>query len=181
MKTLLITTSHRPTRHIRTLSHDLQRMLPGSIQINRGKLNLKGLVEEALLVGADRLLFIQRWKGGPGKIELYVLKPKVQHYYPIIYLDYAMLQDELRGHVSAKKGLVAMVSEESSSESKLLTDALTTFLEVKKATTQLEVEGFSTYLTIYTSDSRTVVTFKKADNGMEIGPRLVVKDLIWRR
>ncbi|MCJ7632204.1 hypothetical protein MUP77_07390 [Candidatus Bathyarchaeota archaeon] len=177
--TLLITTSHRPTRRIRTLSHDLQRMLPDSIQINRGKFNFKGLVEDALLAGADRLLIIQRWKGGPGKMELYILKPKVQHYFPIIYLNSAILQDELQGHASVRKGLIAMVNEDASSESKLLSDALTTFLQVKRATIRQDLKGFPVSLTIYKADSGIVVTFKKIASGIEMGPRLVIKNLVW--
>lgn len=89
------------------------------------------------------------------------------------------MQDELQGHASVRKGLIVIVNEDASSESKLLSDALTTFLKVKRATILQDVKGFPVSLTIYTADSGIVVTFKKIASGIEMGPRLVIKNLVW--
>ena len=61
---ILITTSRRPTQLIRTLCNDLSRVFPNSLRINRGKLNFEGIIDKALVIKADRLIIIEKWKGG---------------------------------------------------------------------------------------------------------------------
>ena len=47
-KKVLLTTSRRPTSRMRSFSRDFAGCLPDIVRINRGKLNLDGIVEEAL-------------------------------------------------------------------------------------------------------------------------------------
>ena len=177
--TLLITTSHRPTRRIRTLSHDLQRVLPNSLRINRGKLNFEGVVEEALTLGADRLMFLERWKGAPGKIELHTLKPIVQRYFPIIYLTSVRLQDEFHGPTSVRGKLIATVPEKAEPELRRFSEALANFLQIPLATKEPDTKEFSAILVFDAERSKPVMTFKRSPNGTETGPRLFTKNLIW--
>lgn len=177
---LLITTSHRPTRRVRTLSHDLQRVLPGSLRINRGKLSFDEVVQEALTLGADRLIFLERWKGAPGKIELYVLRPNVGRYFPMIYLASVRIQDELYGHAPVRGRLIATVPEEAKPELRRFGEALTNFLQIPLATREQDTTGSAASMVFDdTERSETVVTFTRLPSGAEIGPRLIVKNLIW--
>jgi len=66
-KRILLTTSRRPTNRIRSFCHDFASCLPNIVRINRGKLNLDGIVEKTLEINADRVVIIDRWKGGLGK------------------------------------------------------------------------------------------------------------------
>ncbi|RLI44046.1 Brix domain containing protein, partial [Candidatus Bathyarchaeota archaeon] len=68
---ILLTTSRRPTPRIRTFCRDLARSIPNVVRVNRGKLSLDGVAERAIEFDADRVVIINRWKGGPGKIELF--------------------------------------------------------------------------------------------------------------
>ena len=164
---------------IRTLSHDLQRVLPGALRVNRGKLNLQGVVEEALTLGADRLIFLERWKGAPGKVELYTLKPSVQRSFPIIYLSSVKLQEELNGRGSVKGRLLAILPEDADPELKRFGEALAGFLRILLET-KLEAKGASGALVLgRTSESRVSMTFERLSDGAEIGPRLIVKNLVW--
>mgnify|MGYP000020469244 CR=1 FL=1 len=55
-KKIIITTSRRPTRRIRSFCSDLERSIPNSIKITRGKLSFENLIEKALKLEADRLI-----------------------------------------------------------------------------------------------------------------------------
>jgi rRNA maturation protein Rpf1 len=175
----LITTSHRPTGRVRTLSHDLERVLPGSLQINRGKLNFRGVVEDALIQGADRVILLERWKGAPGKIELYVLKPEIQRYFPLIYLASVRLQDELQGRIPFRGRLTAIMNEEASLELKNIGTSLANFLRISLVTSEQDAVDSAMGLIIEADKAGIIITFKKLPSRIEIGPRLVVKNLVW--
>jgi len=153
-------------------------MLPNSHLINRGKLNFKGVVEEAVTLGCDRLMVLERWKGAPGKIELYTLKPSVEHYYPIIYLASVRSQDEIYGRASVGGKPIATVPE-NAPELRRFSEALANFLQIPLVTSERDVKKFSAGLVFDAEESKAVVTFRRPHDGMEIGPRLTIKNLIW--
>jgi rRNA maturation protein Rpf1 len=183
--TLLITTSREPTRRIRTLSHDLNRVIPGSQQINRGKLNHEGVIEEALALGLDRAMFLERWKGAPGKIELHLLRPNDRVYYPVIYLSSVTLQAEIRGNASIRAGLTASITTRDLLQLNHLAEALASFLQIP-----LRINDDSSLspspafpplpprLFFESRGSRITVTFKNKHDA-EIGPRLEIKKVAW--
>jgi rRNA maturation protein Rpf1 len=183
--TILITTSREPTRRIRTLGHDLNRVIPGSQQINRGKLNHEGVIEEALALGSDRAMFLERWKGAPGKIELHLLRPNDRVYFPIIYLSSVTLQAEIQGSASIRAGLIASITTRDRLQLNPIAEALASFLQIP-----LRISDDSTLsplpafpplpprLFVESKGSRIAVTFKNKRNA-EIGPRLEIKKLAW--
>ena len=57
---ILLTTSRRPTKRIRTFCHDFVLSVPNIIRINRGKLNLDGITEKAVELNANRIVVIAR-------------------------------------------------------------------------------------------------------------------------
>jgi hypothetical protein len=65
---ILITTSRKPGRKTRTFSRDLQRALPDSVYINRGKGSIEDVVELALARGYTRILIVGETKGNPSII-----------------------------------------------------------------------------------------------------------------
>ena len=153
-------------------------MLPESVYISRGKLGMGGLADEALSLGHDRLMLLDRWKGAPGKIMLYTLVPKVQHRFPIVYLASAATQQELdapRVRTPAKCAVV----ESSASEIQLLAEALSEFIGTKRL--GLTQTGVSiNCMTFGDAKSRAAtITFKRLPEQTEIGPRLVVRHLAW--
>ena len=182
--TLLITTSREPTRRIRTLSHDLNRVIPGSQQTNRGKLNHEGVIEEALALGLDRAMFLERWKGAPGKIELHLLRPNDRVYYPVIYLSSVTLQAEIRGNTSIRAGLTASITTRDLQLNRLA-EALTSFLQIplrinddSSLSTSPGFPPLPPRLFFESRGSRITVTFKNKHDA-EIGPRLEIKKVVW--
>ncbi len=65
---ILITTSRKPGRRTRSFCKDLQRALPFSKYVNRGKGNVADMVDLAYRQGFSRLLIVGETKGNPSII-----------------------------------------------------------------------------------------------------------------
>ncbi|RLF89952.1 hypothetical protein DRN46_04565 [Thermococci archaeon] len=65
---MIITTSRRPTRRVRTFGRDLERNIPGSTYITRGKKGIRDLADLALSHGVNKVLVVGVTKGNPGKL-----------------------------------------------------------------------------------------------------------------
>jgi U3 small nucleolar ribonucleoprotein protein IMP4 len=73
---LLITTSRRPSRRTRTFVKELNRVLPGSFKINRGKLGLNEIRDLMIKRGINKLLVVDTRKGNPSKLTFLSLSPE---------------------------------------------------------------------------------------------------------
>lgn len=78
----LLTTSHKPSRRLRSFLKDLTSILPNAIKVNRGKKRLEDLLYDAIELKASRLIILREYKGNPAGIDVYrvdfeyeVLKP----------------------------------------------------------------------------------------------------------
>jgi rRNA maturation protein Rpf1 len=176
---LLITTSHRPTKRIRALSHDLKRVLPAAIQINRGKLGFEEVLEHARILGADRIMFLHRWKGGPGKIEMYELNSDGGLFFPIIYLASTQHQNELQGRVLVKNKLTLVKPGSDFMELKHLSECLSTFLSIPLVDREQAASVSRIGMIFSEINSHMTMSFESLLNNIEIGPRLVIKNLVW--
>ncbi len=176
---LLITTSRRPTQHIRTLCNDLSRVLPNSLRINRGKLNFEGIIDKALVIKADRLIIIEKWKGGFGKIKLYTISPEVSRFYPIIYLSHVKTQNDLGFRKTIRKRLAITIQQDTSKDINRLAHALSTFIKLPIAHMQKDIPfqasiHFSNLKNCWIKIAITMPPILK-----EVGPILIVKNLLW--
>ena len=176
---LLITTSHRPTKRVRALSHDLKRVLPAAIQINRGKLGFEEVIEQARILRADRIMFLHRWKGGPGKIEMYKLNSDGGLFFPIIYLASTQHQNELQGRVLVKNKLALVKPEIDCMELKHLSESLSTFLSIPLVEREQAAKASRIGMIFSETDSHMTMSFESLSDNTEIGPRLVIKNLVW--
>ncbi len=68
---ILITTSRRPNRRIRSFVKDLVSVIPGSIRVTRGHLSMKDLALDAVNLGASRVVIVADRRGNPGIIRSY--------------------------------------------------------------------------------------------------------------
>lgn len=70
---VIVTTSHRPSRRTRSFARDLVETIPGAVKINRGKKSLKDLEAMMRTSGFKILLVVNTWKANPGRIDIYRL------------------------------------------------------------------------------------------------------------
>lgn len=68
---ILITTSRRPTRRVRSFCKELASVFPGSVYVNRGKMSLNEVLLEASARGLLHALVVNVRKGNPGRLDLY--------------------------------------------------------------------------------------------------------------
>ena len=180
---ILITTSRRPTRRIRTFCNDLSRCIPHSTRINRGKLSREGLAEKALELDADRVIIVDRWKGGPGKIELFHVKESLLGVPPLIYIRGIKLQREMGFPKSRPFDSMAITASYSSQDEEIpkLVEALSNFLQVPVTKPNESFEKKYQVLMGVNRDAmeRIRITFFKLPENREIGPRITVSHLIW--
>ncbi len=179
---ILLTTSRRPTSRIRTFCHDLARSIPNIIRINRGKLNLDGIAERALEFNADRAVIVDRWRGGPGKIELFQIGPKgFIPIFPLMYIAGIRLKREFEG-TKAKPitSLTITMPPGKNSQVAKIAGFLSNFLDIPLSSMDEAVSEYSAAMHISMNASRrTQITFMLLSETVEVGPRVTISHLVW--
>lgn len=66
--TILLTSSRSPSVRVRELINDLENALPGVVKLTRGKASLEALLEEAVVVGAERIIIVYDRRGNPSSM-----------------------------------------------------------------------------------------------------------------
>lgn len=178
---ILLTTSRRPTRRIRTLCHDLVLSVPNIVRINRGKLNLDGIAERAVELNANRIVAVERWKGGPGKIRLFRIDPSgLVPVPPLMYVAGIRLRREFEAKMRHIRSLTVTMEPENSSETLGIVEQLSGFFDLPRvstdeASTQLQ---FSMHVSL-DALQRTQITFKLFPKMVEVGPRITLSKVVW--
>ena len=126
---LLITTSGRPVQRMRTLCNDLRRVIPKAIRINRGKLSIKGISEKALEIGADRIIIVERRKGGPGRIKFCTVPIHSGDCFTY-FLSGVKTQDDIGRRTTVCEGLIVTVEKNASTSVRRLANHFSKFLNV---------------------------------------------------
>lgn len=151
--------------------------------MNRGKLSLQGLAEKALELNAEKVVVVERWKGGPGKIEFYKLGENgLQPTPPLIYLRGVKLQREFQTMARRRriKSVAIAAVADASEESEMLERALSSFFSIPIISRVDEYRGYNGVMHIAAEPSGYfVVTFKVLPENLEIGPRLTIARLSW--
>lgn len=93
---ILITSSHRPSRRVRSFINDLARTFPKAVRINRGKKSLEELRDLMKLAGYRALIIINTWKANPGRIDVYVREGDELNEIGSLYISSTKLSREQR-------------------------------------------------------------------------------------
>lgn len=179
---ILLTTSRRPTKGIRTFCKDLSYTIPNITRINRGKLSLEGLAAKALELNAEKVVIVDRWKGGPGKIELFRLeKEKLQPVPPLIYLRSVKLRREFGTMPRGRRiKSVAVLAAGPSNEIGKLEAALSNFFNIPVVKTWEDCKAYNAIIQAKMSQAGEIlVSFRLLPENVEIGPRMRISHLIW--
>jgi rRNA maturation protein Rpf1 len=179
---LLLTTSRRPTSRIRTFCRDLACSIPNVVRINRGKLSLDGIVEKTLELNANQVIIVDRWKGGPGKIELFKIGQEgLVPVPPIMYVAGMKLRREFdRTKTKPVHSLIITMSSENSNEIIRIAKSLSNFLDIPWSQADKIVSKSKTSMHISIDGlHRTQVTFMLLPENVEIGPRVSLSHVVW--
>jgi rRNA maturation protein Rpf1 len=181
---ILFTTSRRPTNRIRTFCRDLAYSIPNTLRINRGKLSLNALAEKALELGANRIIIIDRWKGGPGKIELFQIRGGLHQVSPLIYLKGVKLRREFDTKVKRVQAYAIVICNEKNGELQKISGAISEFIQLpQKRENDLKKLEFRKRRTIFCierdKEMQILFTFRLLPQLIEVGPRIRLSHLIW--
>jgi len=178
---ILLTTSRRPTRGIRTLCHDLARSIPNVVRINRGKLSLDGLAERALELNVDRVIVVDRREGGPGKINLFRVEPTgLTTVPPVMYVAGIKLQREFEAKTKAAKSLAVTMAPGNSPEAMKIAENLSNFLDFPLASIGEVASKYQASMHVsHDASGRIQITFMLLPQMVEIGPRIAISRVVW--
>ncbi len=187
----LITTSRYPTKRIRTFTRDLNKAIPGSTRVTRGKKSVKDLGNLCNVYGVNRVLIVGRYKGGPGKINILKMKNHKPVYEPVTLLIKGVtLTREIPQHRREifNKGIfnkleIVVLKGEAEKDAEILCEALN--VPLKKIETLTEMKSFEDdvvcALTMKGENGSLEIRFIHPSNMKEIGPRIKVKEIIqWK-
>lgn len=178
----MLTTSRRPTRRIRTFCNDLERSIPNTLRVNRGKMSLQELAAHTVGRGQDRIIIVDRWKGGVGSIGLYRIgQGRLVQVRPQIYVGGMKLQREL-GERAKKVGslVIARNPDEPSPEVSRLSEALSDFLSVPIMNIDEASLNYEAVMQVYRGKPESLnLSFFLLPSMVEIGPHITIARLMW--
>lgn len=183
---ILLTTSHRPTRRVRSLCNDLARSIPGLIRVNRGKMNLLEVAEKTVEVGSEKFIVVDRWKGDPGRIRFFkVFDASFREIPPRLYISGVKLRREFGIPKNlAKKTFSSLFLENSETVNSYIERIrvkISDFLEVPMLRL-LKNESFNykAYMRIVKGeDCWAYISFFLLPDNIEVGPRIKISHAVW--
>jgi rRNA maturation protein Rpf1 len=177
---ILLTTSRRPTERIRTFCRDLAYSIPDVVRVNRGKMSLDGVGEKAIELDADKIIIVDRWQGGPGKISLFQISNGLKPVMPTMLLSNMRLKRELNERTSRICASVITIAPNIPSALKQAAESLSKFLHLPLLSLGDTVDCHRASLHFSVDSSQKLnATFMLLGQLLEIGPRLTLSRLIW--
>jgi len=166
---------------MRALARDLARSIPHAIRVNRGKMSLEGVAERALEAEAGRVILLERWKGGPGRVRLFrVGSGGLALVPPVLRLAGVRLQREFEARTRPTRSLVVTVPSEAPPETRRIAEALADFLGVSASTMGEAAPERSVSMHVSPDPShRARITFLLLPEAVEVGPRLTLSHVDW--
>ncbi len=184
---ILLTTSHRPTRRVRSLCNDLARSIPGLVKINRGKTSFFDLAEKAVQMKIEKIIVVDRWKGSPGRIRFFrVVDGKMSEKAPRLYVSGVRLRREFgASKENNQKKLIKYMFLDSTeirgSEVEKLASSLSEFFEIPIFKAEEAPSIYDVYLRFTSSeDCLACISFYTLPSNAEIGPRIKISHVAWQ-
>jgi U3 small nucleolar ribonucleoprotein protein IMP4 len=177
---ILLTTSRRPTGRIRTFCRDFVNSIPDVVRVNRGKMSLDGIAEKAIEVEADRVVVVDRWRGGPGKINLFhVSSTGLKSVPPLMLISGIRLRREFEVTRRTRSSVITLKPEDST-ELERVAGRLSQYfgLPVLSVDEAARKYGASMHFS-FDYSRRLQITFMRLQRMVEIGPRVTLSKLVW--
>jgi len=170
---------------MRTLCRDFSHIVPTIVRINRGKLSLEGIAEKAVEHSIDKVIIIERWKNGPGKIQPFDVKQDgLESVPPIIYMRNVKLRRDFGEQMPKGRRIKSVAIATSSKENfevKKLENVLSNFFGVPVLSLEEAGDGKCDAVIQVLMDSlnHIIITFKLIPELVEVGPQVNVSHLVW--
>ncbi|MGB9713616.1 MAG: hypothetical protein ACPLZC_01405 [Candidatus Bathyarchaeales archaeon] len=170
---------------MRTLCREISYNIPFAIRINRGKLSLEGIAEKSVEFGAEKVMIIERWKFGPGKIQFFNIKSEgLEKVPPTIYVRNIKFRRNLAGDTMKGrriKSIAVASSPQENSIAKNLEKFLSDFFAIPVSSLKEAINRkYDAAMQVKINPQKElVITFILLPELVEIGPRIIVSHAIW--
>jgi rRNA maturation protein Rpf1 len=140
-----------------------------------------GVAEKALELDADRVIVVDRWHGGPGRINLFqVTSNGLTPVPPVVRMSGIRLRREIKEKTRGACSSVITVDSTNSSELQRTAESLSQFLGLPLLPLDEATKGHRVSMHFsLDSKKRLQITFMVLGRMVEIGPRLTLSRLIW--
>jgi len=178
---ILLTTSLRPTGRIRTFCRDLANSIPDVVRVNRGKMSRDGVAERAIELEADRVVVVDRWRGGLGKINLFRIVPTgLTSVPPLMLISGIRLRREFKEGTRRARSSVITTEPEDSPELIRIAEHLSQYCDLPVLSVDEAARKYGTAMHFsFDSSRRLQITFMRLQRMVEIGPRVTLSKLVW--
>jgi rRNA maturation protein Rpf1 len=177
---IVISTTRKPTQRIRSFIKELNRVIPGSKRLTRGKQAFAEFCEAAYDLGATRIMLVGAFHGNPGRIGFLQYSQDTWKFYPptIILKSVQLLRENKTQSPRSVKRLV-ILADTSSDENKaaLLAQALEAQLVNRD---ELPSCSSNTAVLRVAISRYTAMDFVTRDETQLLGPALRVKHFLNR-
>jgi len=178
---ILLTTSRRPTGAIRSFCRDFVNSIPDVVRVNRGKMSLDGVAERAIELEADRVVVVDRWRGGLGRINLFrVSSTGLKSVPPLMLISMIRLRREFEEGTRRARSSAITLKPEDSAELIRIAGRMSQYfgLPVLSVDEAARKHGASMHFS-FDSSRHIQITFMRLQRMVEIGPRVTLAKLIW--
>ena len=165
---------------MRAFCRDLSNSIPDVMRINRGKMSLDGVAEKAIELGADRIIIVDGWHEGLGKLALFQFTSAgLRPVSPTLLLSEIRLRRELEeGKKRAQSCMITV--EPKTTELERIAGHLSKFLSLPVMSLDEAAKSHCASLHISLDPSRRIqITLILLERMVEIGPRVTVSKLVW--
>ena len=166
---------------MRTFCRDLANSIPDGTRVNRGKMSLDGVAEKAIEVEADHVVVVDRWRGGPGKINLFRLcSTGLKHVPPLMLIRGIRLGREFEETTRRARSSAITLEPEDSTELERVAERMSQYfgLPVLSADEASRKHRASMHF-CFDSSRHIQFTFMRLQRMVEIGPRVTLSKLVW--
>ena len=144
-------------------------------------MNLNGIAEKAIELEANQVVVVDRWRRGPGKINLYKIASNgLKQVPPFMLMSEICLRREFKEVARRVRSSVITLEPEDSAELKKFAGHLSQFfdLPILSMNEAKGKHGAAMHLS-FDSKRRVQTTFMLLQRMVEIGPRITLSKLVW--
>jgi rRNA maturation protein Rpf1 len=144
------------------------------------------MAEKALELDAEKVMVVDRWQGGQGKIEFFKIgQGGLESIPPLIYVSNVKFRRDFGEKISKRKmeSAIIAVSSKKNLEIQKIEDALSSFFSVPVLSINEAVDDddYDVAMQILpVSSNRIAITFRLIPGLVEVGPRIGISRLVWK-
>ncbi len=147
--------------------------------MNRGKRGLAEVFNRVLEEETAKLILVERWKGGPGRMHFYQITPEAPRRLLLLILGGVKTQIDFGRRRRLPSKLVVTVPDDAPRNVMKLARFLSTFVMIPLVPSTADVPGTPALHISLGPNSEARIQVHAPPNGREVGPRLIVSKAVW--